>query len=238
MSLKRCPFCKHQPEDDVESLRDSCHPVTREMTLWVMSCNESEGGCGASVYGHDRDTAITAWNTRAPIAEGGAYAESIDEIETLFHKCVSTLVPAGYANGYLEAIRHIKDRAAEKAQLPTPAAIESLSRQGGEYDRELIAKMLDELEPVVGLQHIRESVANQARLLRAAANRDAAGVHTGRASEAGDCVWTVDGDGTWETAYGEAWQFTCDGPEENNFRFCHGCGKPVAIAAAPADGEG
>ena len=82
------------------------------------------------------------------------------------------------------------------------AAIESLSRQGGdmsknpenldtsaervygidtsqvEYDRELIAKMLDELEPVVGLQHIRESVAEQARLLRAADNRDAAGVHT------------------------------------------------------------
>ena len=82
------------------------------------------------------------------------------------------------------------------------AAIESLSRQGGdmstkpenldasgervygidtsqvEYDRELIAKMLDELEPVVGLQYIRESVANQARLLRAADNRDAAGVRT------------------------------------------------------------
>ena len=47
-----------------------------------------------------------------------------------------------------------------------------------EYDRELIAKMLDELEPVVGLQYIRESVANQARLLRAAADREAAGVRT------------------------------------------------------------
>ena len=82
------------------------------------------------------------------------------------------------------------------------AAIESLSRQGGdmsknpenldtsaervygidtsqvEYDRELIAKMLDELEPVVGLQHIRDSVAHQAALLRAADNRDAAGVRT------------------------------------------------------------
>ena len=57
-----------------------------------------------------------------------------------------------------------------------------------EYDRELIAKMLDELEPVVGLQYIRESVANQARLLRAAADREAAGVHTGRASGAGDWV--------------------------------------------------
>lgn len=50
------------------------------------------------------------------------------------------------------------------------------------YDRELIAKMLDELEPIVGLQHIRESVANQARLLRAAHNHDAAGVHTARAT--------------------------------------------------------
>ena len=88
------------------------------------------------------------------------------------------------------------------------AAIESLSRQGGdmsknpenldtsaervygidtsqvEYDRELIAKMLDELEPVVGLQYIRDSVAHQAALLRAADNRDAAGVHTAQSIKA------------------------------------------------------
>ena len=57
-----------------------------------------------------------------------------------------------------------------------------------------------------------------------------------RASAAAIMLARDAGVGAWETACGEAWQFTCDGPEENNFRFCHGCGKPVAIAAAPAPG--
>ena len=104
-------------------------------------------------------------------------------------------------------------------------------------DISLVADMLElGMSAALLALYDEEAVQGQIDALRAAANRDAAGVHTGRASEAGDCVWTVDGDGTWETACGEAWQFTCDGPEENNFRFCHGCGKPVAIAAAPAPG--
>jgi hypothetical protein len=52
-----------------------------------------------------------------------------------------------------------------------------------------------------------------------------------RAREFADktCAWAEDEDGSWDTACGEKWQFTHGGPSENNFRFCHGCGKPVAI---------
>jgi hypothetical protein len=71
-------------------------------------------------------------------------------------------------------------REPDEGGVPCPDCLAPTNKGkgGGEYDRELIAKMLDELEPVVGLQYIRESVANQARLLRAAENRDAAGVRT------------------------------------------------------------
>jgi hypothetical protein len=40
--------------------------------------------------------------------------------------------------------------------------------------------------------------------------------------------------GTHESACGEAWAFTEGGPAENNFRFCHGCGKPVTVIPFPA----
>jgi len=64
--------------------------------------------------------------------------------------------------------------------------VESLSRQGGEYDRELIACMLED-----SAGHIETwapvAMRAQAALLRAADNRDAAGVRTvTRASEAGE----------------------------------------------------
>ena len=85
------------------------------------------------------------------------------------------------------------------------AAIESLSRQGGdmsknpenldtsaervygidtsqvEYDRELIAKMLDESADVADCEigfYSADTLREQAALLRAAADRDAAGVRT------------------------------------------------------------
>ncbi len=42
------------------------------------------------------------------------------------------------------------------------------------------------------------------------------------------CTWTEDSDGTWNTKCGEMFQFNEGGPEENNFKFCHGCGKKVS----------
>lgn len=51
-----------------------------------------------------------------------------------------------------------------------------------DYDRELIACMLDEYERHTAcgmdLAHLESSIAQQARLLREADNADAAGVHT------------------------------------------------------------
>jgi hypothetical protein len=43
------------------------------------------------------------------------------------------------------------------------------------------------------------------------------------------CVWEEDTDGTWSSGCGEVSQFNDDGPEENNVRFCHGCGHPVEL---------
>jgi hypothetical protein len=49
------------------------------------------------------------------------------------------------------------------------------------------------------------------------------------------CVWHLDDsdivyDEVWETSCGEAFCFTVDGPKENNFRFCHSCGKPITVS--------
>lgn len=41
------------------------------------------------------------------------------------------------------------------------------------------------------------------------------------------CAWIEDEDGKWDSACGEAYCFTVDGPAENGVRFCHGCGAPV-----------
>jgi len=53
------------------------------------------------------------------------------------------------------------------------------------------------------------------------------------------CVWTPDMDeetGIHYSTCGEAWAFNDGGPNENNVRFCQGCGKPVKLAAAPGKG--
>lgn len=53
------------------------------------------------------------------------------------------------------------------------------------YDRDLIASVLENLMAGGGLQYSRDSVIEQARLLREADDKDAAGVHTAaRAAEA------------------------------------------------------
>lgn len=48
------------------------------------------------------------------------------------------------------------------------------------------------------------------------------------------CAWT-EVEYAWDSACGETWHFI-DGssPDENNVRFCHGCGKPIVLPAAPS----
>ena len=42
------------------------------------------------------------------------------------------------------------------------------------------------------------------------------------------CTWTHDDDeGSWDAECGERWVITNGTPEENNFRFCPGCGKTI-----------
>lgn len=42
------------------------------------------------------------------------------------------------------------------------------------------------------------------------------------------CTWTHDDDeGSWDADCGERWSITEGTPEENNFRFCPGCGRTV-----------
>lgn len=53
----------------------------------------------------------------------------------------------------------------------------------------------------------------------------------------GSCEWWYDDDGTWHGACGVTWHFTDDGPVENNYHFCHGCGKRIAIDATMGDDD-
>ena len=48
------------------------------------------------------------------------------------------------------------------------------------------------------------------------------------------CEWWYDeSEWKWEGQCGAAWQFTDDGPVENEMRFCPGCGRAVAITPPP-----
>lgn len=53
------------------------------------------------------------------------------------------------------------------------------------------------------------------------------------AQPAETCLWTEDDPDytpdTYASACGELWSFIDGGPAKNNFRFCHGCGKPIQI---------
>ena len=43
------------------------------------------------------------------------------------------------------------------------------------------------------------------------------------------CQWKEDGDGIWNTGCGHLFEFTSDGPTENQFRFCPYCGGKILI---------
>jgi len=45
-----------------------------------------------------------------------------------------------------------------------------------------------------------------------------------------NCTWIIQDphdQHIWETDCGEAFVFEVDGPEQNNFKFCPFCGKPI-----------
>ena len=51
-------------------------------------------------------------------------------------------------------------------------------------------------------------------------------------TELAECVWTLyetPDYSIWETDCGESFSFTDDGPKENNFHFCHGCGRKLRV---------
>lgn len=52
------------------------------------------------------------------------------------------------------------------------------------------------------------------------------------------CQWKYDDiDGGWDTACGEKFVFTCDGPNEHGFKFCYHCGKPIALSGSSPNGQ-
>jgi hypothetical protein len=44
---------------------------------------------------------------------------------------------------------------------------------------------------------------------------------------AASCAWREDDLGNWGTSCGGLYVLLVDGPEENGYRFCPGCGKPI-----------
>ena len=47
--------------------------------------------------------------------------------------------------------------------------------------------------------------------------------------EAAQCHWQQDDEGAYDTGCDERFEFYCDGPIENGFRFCPYCGKPIEV---------
>ena len=170
-SLLPCPFCGGEAMAQKMILLDR----------WSISCTNIECIVDPIVIEPDHDTAITAWNTRAPIAEGG---EGL--CARLQGKCSDwgTYWRAPDAHGvqlsHAQAVELLVEALGVEVEI---AAIESLTRQGWEpaYDRELIAKMLDESADVADCEigfYSADTLREQAALLRAADSRVAAGVRT------------------------------------------------------------
>ncbi len=56
-----------------------------------------------------------------------------------------------------------------------------------------------------------------------------------------ECYWIedhgLDGDTLWQTTCANAFQFTADGPDENNFKFCPYCGGKLKITVPDRHAE-
>ena len=59
--IKSCPFCGF--EFDLEDTLDEIYQL-RNMNIWMLTCNESKGGCTASVLGDSMIDVVNNWNKR------------------------------------------------------------------------------------------------------------------------------------------------------------------------------
>lgn len=140
-SLLPCPC--GAAVDEEECPYPARPPAHDGRELWKVSCSNPE--CGWSSTGWGADGARRAWNTRAPIAEGGGDRE-VASFESWARRV--------FSHGSAEVFDRIGERPANRLGLTWEyngdrvqaawaawierAAIESLSRQGGEAVAELI----------------------------------------------------------------------------------------------------
>lgn len=63
----------------------------------------------------------------------------------------------------------------------------------------------------------------------------------GAGLEVRSCTWTLTepfDDEIWETICGESWSFVEGRPEDNNVRFCQGCGRTVVTVVPEIEDDG
>ncbi len=89
----------------------------------------------------------------------------------------------------------------------------------------------DVLEGLLNLAQGQIGDANLSREIDAALKPEGGG-------KPSTCTWS-EGGFSWQTGCGKEWQFTDGGlPAENGMRFCHSCGKALAVEPAEGGGDG
>ena len=61
--LLPCPFCGNELQ--YQDLDDTVYPSNRDGTIFEIVCNETYGGCSASILGRSEIDCITKWNKRS-----------------------------------------------------------------------------------------------------------------------------------------------------------------------------
>lgn len=77
--MKPCPFCGMTCYPDIDTLYPAgygwkeddegryyvtAYEVPKEQWCYKLMCNESYGGCGATLYGDSKEEVIAKWNRR------------------------------------------------------------------------------------------------------------------------------------------------------------------------------
>lgn len=83
-----CPYCGHEIGDD---LSDHLYPVVYnekddKYTLWEMGCNESSGGCTATVLADTPEKALENWSMRAESPKKQQLIDGNDVVNELHDK--------------------------------------------------------------------------------------------------------------------------------------------------------